>query len=305
MNFIKMQGAGNDFILVETSDGDRDWPQTAVAICDRHFGIGADGLLLLLPSDVADFRMRVFNPDGSEAEACGNGLRCLIKYVVDRELVNTGVNEISVETMSGVRKARLHYGAKFEQQNTKGGEVDKQPHKAEGKLTKIQVGMGKPKFGAKNIPVVIERSQNLVDIKSMLSYPVTIEGRELLLDFISIGNPHAVYFWQQPVSNFPLSQLGPKVEQLALFPNGINFEVARVVSRQQIEVRVWERGVGETLACGSGACAIAVAAQLRGYTSSRVGVKLPGGMLDVEWDGVGEVFLSGPAEVVFTGEWPD
>ncbi|MDI6814809.1 MAG: diaminopimelate epimerase [Dehalococcoidales bacterium] len=285
MNFTKMQAAGNDFILVETSDINRDWSQIAIAICDRHFGVGADGLLLVLPSDTANFQMRVFNPDGSEAKACGNGLRCLAKYVVDKGLANTGAQEILVETMSGIRRVKLY--------------------KAGGEVIRIQAGMGKPKFGAKDIPIAIEQgSSNEVDIKPILNYSVTIEGRELLLNFVSIGNPHVVYFWQHSVSDFPLSQLGPRVERHELFPNRVNFEVAQVISRHQIEARVWERGVGETLACGTGACAIAVVAQLHGYIDNKVDIKLPGGILNVEWDGVGEVFLSGPAEIVFTGDWP-
>ena len=285
MNFTKVQGAGNDFILVEAGDVNRDWSQVAMTICDRHFGIGGDGLLLLLPSSVADLQMRVFNPDGSEAEACGNGLRCLAKYALHKGLVNARAQEISVETISGVRRARLQ--------------------KAGGRVAGIQVGMGEPKFGAKDIPVAIEQGRNMVDIKQVVNYPITVDGKELLLNLVSIGNPHAVYFWQHPVSDFPLSQLGPKVEQHRLFPNRINFEVARIVSRKQIEARVWEKGVGETLACGSGACAIAVIARLRDYINSKVNIKLLGGALGVEWDGVGEVFLSGPAEIVFSGEWPD
>ena len=284
MNFTKMQGAGNDFILVEAGGTDQDWPRMAVAMCDRHFGIGGDGLLLLLPSDRADCRMRVFNPDGSEAETCGNGLRCLAKYTLYKKIANLRAHQMLVETLAGIRAVRIY--------------------KAGGKVTKIQVSMGEPKFGAKAIPVAIEpRKGKLVDIKPLLDYPVTIEGRQLLLDFVSIGNPHAVYFVQYPVSDFPLSQLGQKVEKHKIFPKRINFEVAKIVNRQQIEARVWERGVGETLACGSGACAIAVTAHLHGYIDDKVDIKLPGGVLDVEWDGIGEVFLGGPAEVVFTGEW--
>ncbi|MBA7581861.1 Diaminopimelate epimerase [subsurface metagenome] len=284
MNFTKVQGVGNDFILVEASEVNPDWSQMAVAMCDRHFGIGADGLLVLLPSHLADFQMHIFNPDGSEAEACGNGLRCLAKYVIDMGLANTGAQEILVETVAGIRKARIY--------------------RAMGKLTKIQVGMGEPKFRAEDIPVVIELGKgDLVDIKSMLSYHVSIGGKELLLNFVSMGNPHAIYFCQYPVSDFPLSQLGPEVEQHKIFPNRANLEVAKVISRRQIEARVWERGVGETLACGSGACAVAVAAQLLGYIDNKVDVKLPGGILEVEWDKVGEVLLGGPAEIVFTGEW--
>jgi len=297
-----MQGAGNDFILVEAGNLSRNWSQTAIAMCDRHFGVGGDGLLLVLSSNVADFGMRMFNPDGSEAEACGNGLRCLARYVADKGLLlrkfeggevdkespdvglaNTGAQEILVETMSGIRMVKLY--------------------KVMGKVTKIQVSMGEPKFGAKDIPVVIEHF--FLPIKPILDYPVTIKDRELSLSFVSMGNPHAVYFWSHQVSDFPLSQLGPEVEQLAIFPNRVNFEVARVIDRDQVEARVWERGVGETLACGSGACAVAVAAQLHGYIDSKVDIKLPGGILEVEWNRGGEVFLSGPAEVVFTGEWSD
>lgn len=285
MNFTKMQGAGNDFVLLETNDTPHDWSQVAIAICDRHFGVGADGLLLLLPSDVADLRMRIFNPDGSEAEACGNGLRCMAKYALHRGLVNNSEQEISVETIAGIRKAVLQ--------------------KARGKLATIKVSMGKPRFGARDIPVVIESGKNLVDIKPIIDYPITVDSKKLLLSLVSMGNPHAVYFAPQPVSDFPLSRLGPKVEHLAIFPNHVNFEVANVISRQQIEARVWEKGVGETLACGSGACAIAVAAQLHGYIGKKVDVKLPGGILQVEWDGTREVSLSGPAEIVFAGEWPN
>lgn len=284
MNFTKMHGAGNDFILVEANKN-WDWPRITMAMCDRHFGIGGDGLLLVLPSDKADLQMREFNLDGSEAEACGNGLRCVAKYAVDRGLVSAGTNQISVETIAGIRKAKLR--------------------RTGGKVTTVQVSMGEPIFEAKDIPVVIEpRQGGKLDIKPILSYPVTIDGQELLLDLVSMGNPHAVYFWQQPVSDFPLSRLGPLVEQHRIFPNRTNFEVANVISRQRIEVRVWERGVGETLACGSGACAVAVAAQLHGFIGNKVDIELPGGAVEVEWDEIGEVLLSGPAEVVFTGEWP-
>ncbi len=286
MKFTKAHGAGNDFILIETNDMQRDWSQAAVAICDRHYGIGADGLLLMIPSDVADFRMRIFNADGSEAGACGNGLRCLVKYFVDSGLANPGARGISVETLAGVRRAKIY--------------------KVASKVTKIQTGMGEPEFGDKDIPVVIRQGErNVVDINSMITHSITLDGRELSLSLVSMGNLHAVYFCQVQVSDFPLSQLGPKVEQHKIFPKRVNFEVAQVLGRQQIEARVWETGVGETLACGSGACAITVVARLFGYIDNKVGIKLPGGVLEVEWDGIGEVFLSGPAETVFTGEWPD
>ncbi len=279
MNFTKLQGAGNDFVLVETDEKRHDWSKLAVAVCHRHFGIGADGLLLL-SSDNNALRMRMFNPDGSEAEACGNGLRCLVKYALDKGLVDGKAAEISVATKAGVRKARLH---------------------TQGQKVIIQVGMGEPKLGAKDIPIALEAGT----AEPILDYPITINGRKLALSFVSMGNPHAVYFEQSPVADFPLSQIGPQVERHPIFPNRTNFEVARVLERKQIEARVWERGVGETLACGSGACAIAVLARLHGYTDSKVDIKLPGGTLSVDWGGAGEVFLSGPAEIVFSGEWPD
>jgi len=285
MKFTKMQATGNDFILVEASEVNRDWSRMAIAMCDRHFGVGGDGLLVVSPSDKADLRMREFNLDGSEAEACGNGLRCVAKYAAYSGLVSTGTRQISVETIAGIRQAKLY--------------------RVNGEVPRIQVSMGKPRFGIKDIPVVIEPSQKeTVDIITpILDYSLTVDGKELLLNFVSMGNPHAVCFWQHSVADFPLSQLGPEVEQHRLFPNRVNFEVANVINQQQIEARVWERGVGETLACGSGACAVTVAAQLHGYIGNRVGIKLPGGILNVEWDGVGEVLLSGSAEVVFTGEW--
>lgn len=279
MNFTKLQGAGNDFVLVEADEARRDWSRLALAICERHFGIGADGLLLVSPSKVADFKMRVFDPDGSEASACGNGLMCLAEYALKKGLAKSA-SQLSVETISGVRKIGL------------------------GGRGSFRVGMGEPRFKASDIPVAIEAGRDLVDIK-MIGYPVTVDGTELILNLVSMGNPHAVYFWQRPVADFPLSQLGPKVEHLPIFPDRVNLEVARVVNQRQIEARVWERGVGETLACGSGACAITVAAQLYGYIGQKVAIKLLGGTLGVEWDGAGEVFLSGTAEIIFNGEWPD
>jgi len=278
MNFTKLQGAGNDFILVEADKKHYNWSKLATAMCHRHFGIGADGLLLI-SSDKNGLRMRMFNPDGSEAEACGNGLRCLVRYALDKGLVSTKAAEIAVVTQAGIRKAKL---------------------RAEGKTTTIRVGMGEPKFGVKDIPLALEATA-----EPILDYPLTIDGKKLALSFVSMGNPHAVYFEKEPIADFPLLQIGPKVESHPIFPNRTNFEVARVISPNQIEARVWERGAGETLACGSGACAIAVLAKLHGYTDNRVDIRLPGGTLSVEWDGRGEVFLSGPAEIVFSGEWPD
>ncbi len=286
MKFTKLQGTGNDFVLVETSDEQRHWSKLAAAMCERHFGIGSDGLLLLLPSSDADFRMRMFDPDGSEAEACGNGIRCLARYVYDHAMIPASADQLSVETIAGVRQLKLK--------------------KENGNLISIQAGMGRPVFEADDIPVHIEQGrEKIVYIKTMMSYPAGIDGVDRRLNFVSMGNPHAVYFQDDPVADFPLSRIGPEVEHLAIFPRRANFEVAHVLNRREIEVRTWERGAGETLACGSGACTVAVAAKLHGYVGSKVNIKLPGGTLQLEWDGTGEVLMTGPAETVFSGEWPD
>jgi diaminopimelate epimerase len=209
--------------------------------------------------------MVMFNADGSEAQICGNGLRCLVKYAADRGLVGNK-EKVTIETIAGLRQAKVT--------------------RQKGIVSNIQVGMGKPEFEAAKIPVAVE-------------------GRELRLSFVGMGNPHAVYFQQQPPAEFPLANIGPIVEKHKLFPKRVNFEVARVISRKLIEMRVWERGVGETLACGSGACAVAVAAQLLGYADNPVSIKLPGGTLRTEWSRGGEVLLSSAAEIVFDGELPD
>lgn len=286
IKFTKLQSAGNDFLLVEAGNDSRDWSRLAADMCRRSYGVGADGLLLLVPSEVADIGMRVINADGSEAEACGNGLRCLVMYAVDNGFVEAGSDEISVETIAGIRKASLVA--------------------QESKGSKIQASMGKPEFQADKIPVAVEAGKGkIVDIKLIADYPLMVEGINLALSFVSMGNPHAIYFQDKPVSEFPLSQIGPAVERHSLFPRRVNFEVAEVIDRGHIDVRVWERGVGETLACGSGACAVAVAARMLGHVDSPVEIRLPGGTLEVDWDGAGEVMLSGVAETVFTGEWPE
>ena len=279
VNFTKLQGAGNDFVLIE-EDYSLDWNKLSAAMCDRHFGIGADGLLVLLPSESADYKMRMFNPDGSEAEACGNGLRCFSRYIMVNKLAGKTVKEIRIETAAGIRKV------KFE--------------KANGKDAVIQVSLGKPNFNVKEIPVSVPQK----DINNpVLDYPVIINGTDLKMSFVSMGNPHAVHFTGQKVADFPLGTFGPAVEHHSIFPRRVNFEVANVISREMIEIRVWERGAGETLACGSGAAATAVAARFHGYIGDNVDIKVPGGVLNLQWNGSGEVLLSGPAEIVFAGEW--
>lgn len=286
MDFTKMQGAANDFVVVDARNMERDWHGLALATCDRHLGIGADGLILLMSSDKADFGMRIFDADGSEAETCGNGIRCLARYLLEKGLVSPDTNEITIETVATINRVT------FEREG--------------GKVAGFRASMGKPEFSADKIPVNLKSGEGgVVDINNMLSYKVKVNGADLTLNLISMGNPHAVHFCPGPVADFPLSVIGPLVEKLPVFPNRVNFEIARVLDSRNLEARVWERGVGETLACGSGACAIAVASKLLGYTEHIVDIKLPGGVLNAEWNGDGEVVLGGPAAVVFEGKWPD
>ena len=276
MNFIKLQATGNDFVLIDARRMKRDWSALAKAMCHRHFGVGADGLLLILPSKIADFYMRMFNPDGSEAEACGNGLRCATRYAEDNGLAKGP--GIKIETPAGIKIARI-----------------------KGKNS-IQVAMGKPILAPSAIPVIVER-KGTRDTVPVTDYPLTVDKMKLKITCVSLGNPHAVSFVEQPVADFPLTEVGPKVEHHPMFPNRVNFEIVNVISQSKLRARVWERGAGETLSCGTGACAIAVAARLKKLTDNPVDIILPGGTLTVDWDGKGEVLLSGPAVIVFNGEW--
>jgi diaminopimelate epimerase len=285
MDFTKMQGAANDFVMLDARNINSDWSKLAIAMCNRHLGIGADSLILLTSSDRADFGMRTFDADGSEAETCGNGIRCLARYVLEKGLVSPDIEQMTIETVATINYVRLERKA--------------------GRVTKFWANMGKPRFSAAEIPARLKPGKDVSEIKDMLSYKVRVNGTDLTLNLISMGNPHAVHFVREPVADFPLSAIGPPVENLLVFPNRINFEVARVLNHQRLEARVWERGVGETLACGSGACAITVASRLLGLTEAKVDIKLPGGVLNAEWNGNGEVVLGGPAEVVFEGKWPD
>ena len=276
MNFVKLQATGNDFVLIDVQRVKRDWSALAKAMCDRHFGVGADGILLILPSKKADFYMRMFNPDGSEAEACGNGLRCAARYAKDNGLAK-GL-EIKIETSVGMKTAQI--------EDSKS----------------IQVAMGKPELKPSSIPVIVNR-KGIPEASLVIDYPLTIGRMKLKITCVSLGNPHAVCFLKQPVADFPLAEVGPKVEHHPMFPNRVNFEIVNVISRKKLKARVWERGVEETLSCGTGACAIAVASRLKKLTDNPVYIMLPGGTLTIDWDGKREVFLSGPAEVVFEGEW--
>jgi len=278
VEFAKLQGTGNDFVLIDAHELDLDWPILAAQMCDRHFGVGADGLLLVLPSNTADLRLSMFNPDGSEAEACGNGLRCFARYARERGLAKA--DEFVVETMAGTRAVRI-----------------RDRHR-------IQVAMGRPELNPSAIPIALD-GHGKSDATPVLDHPLLVGNTRLSIGCVSMGNPHAVCFLDDPVADFALAEVGPRVEHHHMFPNRVNFEVANIITRREIRARVWERGAGETLACGSGACAIAVVARLKDLGEPSIDIHMPGGILTVDWDGSGEVLLSGPAELVFAGTWPE
>lgn len=282
MEFIKYQATGNDFILIDACQmSDLDWSSLAEDLCQRHFGIGADGLLLVFSSTKADYKMRIFNPDGSEAETCGNGLRCFAKYIIENKKAGRE-GKVTIETLAGIKEAI--------------------PYEEEGEVRAIKLSMGKPGFDLKKLPAILPEFK---DREPILDYPLKIKGKNLSLTFVSMGNPHVVHFLEkgEKVEKFPLSLIGPEVENHPYFPKRVNFEVVEVMNKNSLRVRVWERGAGETLSCGSGACAAAVAARLHGWVENEVDIILRGGTLNIAWDGNGEVMLKGPVEKVFSGKW--
>ena len=272
LSFTKMHGNGNDFIVIDCRDkkvsslnGLNSLSVSSIRLCDRRFGIGADQVLLLYGSDRADFMMRVFNADGSEVEMCGNGIRCFAKYIWDRDL--SSKNVLAVETLAGIIR----------------------PEKA-GDM--VRVDMGRPELEGRKIPVNLD---GLIK-----DYPLRIEDRDFALTCVSMGNPHAVIVVDD-VSKFDVRRYGPPLENHQLFPKRINVEFIQVLDRETIKMRVWERGSGETMACGTGASAAAVAANLKGLTEKKVVVQLLGGDLIIELPDDGHVYMTGPAEEVFEG----
>lgn len=279
MKFTKLHGAGNDYLYIDAREQERNWPELSVAMSDRHTGVGSDGIILVLPSDKAALRMRMFNADGSEGEMCGNGIRCFVRFALDENILDDGVSNVAVETLAGV--------------------LDVKPIREGGKMVRARVSMGEPVFNPLDVPV------NLPDMEMVVDYPLQVNGHEFKISCVSTGNPHAVAFIDEPVDDVALHEIGPLVEHHPLFPNRVNFEIANIVDRGRIKLRVWERGSGLTMACGTGACATAVAARLHNYIGDKVTLELPGGELLVEWPGQGEMILEGPVEQVFEGEWPD
>ena len=273
MKFTKMHGLGNDYVYVNCFEEKIDNPPAVARfVSDRHFGIGSDGLIMINPSKTADFEMEMYNADGSRGEMCGNGIRCVAKYVYDYGL--TDKTQIYVETLGGIKYLDLTV--------------------EDGKVSLVKVDMGKPELEADLIPIISEREQ-------VIDEPIEVDGKEYHMTGVSMGNPHAVIYVDD-VKGLDLEKIGPKFENHERFPKRINTEFVHCIDRQTVEMRVWERGSGETLACGTGACAVAVSSILNNLTDTQVTVKLLGGDLQIEWDREKDrVFMTGPATVVFDG----
>ncbi len=276
MRFTKMHGAGNDYVYVNCFDETppTDLPALAHAVSDRHKGIGSDGLILIRPSSVADARMQMFNADGSEAEMCGNGIRCVAKYVYDHGIARK--ESLQIETGRGVLTLKVF--------------VDR------GKVDRVRVDMGQPILKSAEIPTRLAGDPPVL-------VPLDVAGRELKVTCVSMGNPHCVTFVDEITDDLVL-RVGPQIERHPAFPNRVNAEFVQVLSRTETVLRVWERGSGETQACGTGACAAAVAGALAGLTDRKIVTHLPGGDLELEWTSSGEVEMTGPAIEVFEGDWP-
>lgn len=275
MKFTKMQGAGNDYVYINCFEEQVENPeQVAVKVSNRNFGIGSDGLILILPSEKADVRMRMFNADGSESEMCGNGIRCVAKYAYDHALV--AKKEITAETGAGILTLHL-----FTDDSDR--------------VEKVRVNMGPPRLSRAEIPMLYDGAERVV------SEPLNILHTTFNITCVSMGNPHCVIFVDD-VENLQLEKYGPLIENHEIFPRRTNVEFVHVISPNEVRQRTWERGAGETLACGTGASAVCVAGVLNGLTEKKILNHLSGGDLELEWTEDGNVYMTGPAVEVFTGE---
>lgn len=275
MRFTKMQGAGNDYIYVNCFEETVENPtETAIRVSDRHFGIGADGLVRICPSEKADFFMDIYNADGSRAKMCGNATRCVAKYVYDNKM--TDKTEIALETLSGIKRIKITV--------------------KDGKAVAARVNMGAPILNGREIPTKF-------DGETVVSQNLTVDDKAYAVTCVSMGNPHCVLYTDD-VHALDLPRIGPKFENHEMFPDRINTEFVHIVSETELDMRVWERGSGETLACGTGACAATVAAILNGdcKRDTEIKVNLLGGTLYINWTADGDVYMTGPAETVCTGE---
>lgn len=274
MKFTKMHGCGNDYVYVDCTNEMIENPsEVSKYVSDRHFGIGSDGLILICSSETADFRMAMYNADGSEGAMCGNGIRCVAKYVYDKGL--TDKKNISIETKSGIKELELTI--------------------EDGKVSLVKVNMGAPILKAKDIPVD-------VDTEKCIDSDINVDGKDYKITCVSMGNPHAVTFIDEDVKTFPIEKIGPKFENHPMFPDRVNTEFVQVLNRHEVNMRVWERGSGETLACGTGTCATVVACVLNGLTDDEVTVHLLGGDLFIKYDRENDtVWMTGPAVIAFEG----
>lgn len=280
MMFFKMQGLGNDYVYIDCINGKEpiDIKNLTNRLSNRHFGVGSDGLILLCKSKVADLKMRMFNSDGSEAQMCGNGIRCVAKLAYELGLICEEIT--TIETLSGIKTLKLNI--------------------VNGKVKTVEVDMGAPILEATKIPV--SSSTKIEDKK--VKAEVKVKNKKIELTCVSMGNPHAVTFVNN-IKNFKVAEYGPILENADIFPEKANIEFVEVVDKNNIKMRVWERGSGETLACGTGACSSVVASSLNGYTDRKVNVQLLGGNLEIEWKPNNHVHMTGPAVTVFKGEWID
>jgi diaminopimelate epimerase len=275
MKFTKMQGAGNDYVYVNCFEETVvDPQQTAIQVSNRNFGIGSDGLILIMQSEVADVRMRMFNSDGSESEMCGNGIRCVAKYAYDHGIVTK--TEITAETGAGILPLQLFPGA-------------------DGKIAKVRVNMGLPRLTRAEIPMTGDPGAQVI------AEELTVLDKTFKITCASMGNPHCVIFVDD-VENFPVATYGPLIENNSVFPRRTNVEFIQIISRSEIRQRTWERGAGETLACGTGSSAVTAACVLNGLTGKRILNHLSGGDLEMEWADDGSIYMTGPAVEVFSGE---
>ena len=280
MKFTKMHGCGNDYVYVDCTEHMLANPSAAaIAVSDRHFGVGGDGLILICPSDKADFRMAMYNADGSEGSMCGNGIRCVAKFVYDKGL--TDKTTLNIETKAGIKTLELTA--------------------ENGKVSLVKVNMGMPDFRAEAVPVVGLGREVPGLGEGVVGQTVTVAGKPWTMTCLSMGNPHAVV-WVDDVASLPLEQIGPAFEHAPYFPDRVNTEFVQVLNDHEINMRVWERGSGETLACGTGACASVAACYLNGRTGTQVMVHLRGGDLAVELGEDGCIYMTGPATTVFEGE---
>lgn len=274
MKFTKMHGIGNDYIYFNCFEENITNPEAlAIKLSDRHFGVGGDGIILILPSDIADFRMRMFNADGSEGKMCGNGTRCIGKYVYDKNLTNK--EEVTLETLSGIKKLKLRI--------------------EDSKVKRVDVNMGKAILKASDIPVIYPKEE-------VINEKVIIDKKEYYITCVSMGNPHCIVY-MDGIDDMDIERIGRKFENNPIFPEATNTEFVEVIDEKNLKMRVWERGSGETLACGTGACAVTVASVLNNHCkiNEEINVQLLGGDLKVKYLTTGEVLMSGPAEFVFEG----